>query len=300
MGLTSSDPFTSSGGQYVKLNDGRSVILRVCRADTVALDILGYNVIERLGDIVPGTVVYSESAMNMTLSDGRDPNSPFENYSFPVSAVVSDYFTGSVLDNEYGQMNVTEVFSTDLENRWVSNFMLDVEGPHDEVIRHLYETLNAKYKELTPVPDEIKVQYLDDILSEKLEKPRILLRIVSVFMLISLLISALGMFAICSYFTRQDGKSIAIKKVLGSGVRVIVRDYWVKFLILTAVASVTAVPVGYYIIGRYLDTYPFRISVGFWIFAVAVITAFVLTMVSIIGQVLSAANADPVKYLKTE
>lgn len=119
-------------------------------------------------------------------------------------------------------------------------------------------------------------------------------------MFVSLIISALGMFAMCTYFTNQNAKSIAIRKIMGGSIKEIVTKYMRLFIIMTAVASVIATPIAYFAAQRYLSTYPNRMELALWIFVFAIAVAFIITIASILGQILHAAKANPVNYLKSE
>ena len=142
--------------------------------------------------------------------------------------------------------------------------------------------------------------FVTDILSDGLSEVSARLSLVRVFMLLSLLLSVLGLTAMSSYYANESSKDIAIRKVFGSTVQDEIRKSVFEYLALLAVAAVIAVPIAVRLAVRLLEPYPYRISGYGWVFAVAVALATLIAFVSVLWQTLKAARTNPAVELKKE
>jgi putative ABC transport system permease protein len=120
------------------------------------------------------------------------------------------------------------------------------------------------------------------------------------FSILSLLIACLGLFGLTAYATQQRTKEIGIRKVLGASIPGIAGLLSKDFLKLVVVAFVIAVPIAWYAMYNWLQDFAYRITISWWVFAVAGIAAFVIAFLTISFQAVKAAMANPVKSLRTE
>ena len=93
---------------------------------------------------------------------------------------------------------------------------------------------------------------------------------------------------------------IAVRKVFGSTVRGETFKAVGEYMLLVAIACLIAVPVAVWLAGKYLEDFNYRISGYGWIFAVAVLIAFVISFASVLWQDLKAAKTNPAIELKKE
>jgi putative ABC transport system permease protein len=120
------------------------------------------------------------------------------------------------------------------------------------------------------------------------------------FSILSLLIACLGLFGLTAYATQQRTKEIGIRKVLGASIPGIAGLLSKDFLKLVVVAFVIAVPIAWYAMYNWLQDFAYRITISWWVFAVAGIAAFVIAFLTISFQAVKAAMANPVQSLRTE
>ena len=83
---------------------------------------------------------------------------------------------------------------------------------------------------------------------------------------------------------------------MGSIVLLLSRD----FLKLVLLAFLVASPIAWWGMTKWLEDFAYRISIGWWMFSVAAIIALIIAFVTISVQAIRAANANPVKNLRTE
>jgi len=88
--------------------------------------------------------------------------------------------------------------------------------------------------------------------------------------------------------------------VLGASVSVIVRKLSGDFLKLVLISTIIAIPAAWWAMNKWLDNYPYRITLSGWVFAIAGILVFVVALITMSFQVIKAAIANPVKSLRSE
>ncbi len=125
-------------------------------------------------------------------------------------------------------------------------------------------------------------------------------RIFITFAILAILIACLGLFGLVTYAAEQRTKEIGIRKVLGANVANIVTMISKDFLKLVLIASMIAFPVARWTMNKWLQDFAYRISIGWWVFAIAGASAIVIALITVSFQAIKAAIANPVKSLKTE
>jgi putative ABC transport system permease protein len=69
---------------------------------------------------------------------------------------------------------------------------------------------------------------------------------------------------------------------------------------LVGLAFLIAAPLAGLLMNKWLRDFSYRISIGWWIFALAAALAIAITMVTVGFRALRAAMANPIKSLRTE
>ena len=121
-----------------------------------------------------------------------------------------------------------------------------------------------------------------------------------IFTALAILISCLGLFGLTSFVAEQRTKEIGVRKVLGASVFNVWNMLSKDFLKLVIVSCFIAVPIAYYIMNGWLQEYPYRVILKWWIFALAMLGAMGVTVLTVSFQAIKAAKQNPVKSLRTE
>lgn len=124
--------------------------------------------------------------------------------------------------------------------------------------------------------------------------------LVRLFSLLCLLITNLGLLVFVSFVVKNRTREIAIRRVNGASVWQIVRLLNFSYIRWIGVAFVIAVPVGYYLLQKWLANFAYKTTLDWWIFAMAGGTVLILSVGLVSWQTWRAANANPVESLKTE
>ncbi len=123
-------------------------------------------------------------------------------------------------------------------------------------------------------------------------------KIIGSFSLIAILISALGMLAMATYYMRQRASEIAVRKVFGSTNREMLQKLIFSFLKMVAVAFVVAVPIIWYAMSEWLKGYAYHVSLHWSIFALAGGVAFLFALIAVFWQSYKATRANPILALR--
>jgi ABC-type antimicrobial peptide transport system permease subunit len=122
----------------------------------------------------------------------------------------------------------------------------------------------------------------------------------SLFAILTITISCLGLFGLSSYMAENRTREIGVRKVLGASVTEITRLLSKDFLVLVLVAFIIAAPLGYWAMYNWLQNYPYRIEITWWVFAMAGTFAVLIAFFTVSFQAVKAATTNPVKALRNE
>ena len=120
------------------------------------------------------------------------------------------------------------------------------------------------------------------------------------FAVFAILIACLGLFGLVTYAAEQRTKEIGIRKVLGARVGTIVVLLSRDFTRLVLIASLISFPLAWWAMNKWLGSFAYRVSIGWWVFVIAGALALGIALVTVSFQTIRAALANPVKSLKTE
>ena len=142
--------------------------------------------------------------------------------------------------------------------------------------------------------------FMDETLSNVYSAELRLQKAANLSTVLSLVIVILGVIGLLTLSIQRRMKEIAIRKVVGSGVAGIIRLFLREYLPVLVAAGVIASPLAWWIMHRWLENYATRISITVWPFFAASGSLAVVMIALIVTQTFTAANANPVKALKSE
>jgi putative ABC transport system permease protein len=127
-------------------------------------------------------------------------------------------------------------------------------------------------------------------------------RLFMLFTIIAIFIACLGLLGLASYTAEQRTKEIGIRKVLGASIDNILFKLSVEFMRWVLIANVIAWPIGWILMDAWLDNFAYRINwyEFIWVFPIATVISFVISLLTVTSQSLRAATTNPVNALKYE
>jgi len=122
----------------------------------------------------------------------------------------------------------------------------------------------------------------------------------SVFALIAVFISCLGLFGLAAYTAEHRTKEIGIRKVNGAKLIEIMTSLNKDFVKWVAIAFAIAAPVAYYAMHKWLENFAYKTELSWWIFALAGLLALGIALLTVSWQSWKAATRNPVESLRYE
>jgi len=150
-------------------------------------------------------------------------------------------------------------------------------------------------------PDEpFKFDFLDDTYNSLYKAEQQSSVLVTLFASIAILVSALGLLGLAAFAAEQKVKEIGIRKVLGASMKHIVSLLSIDFVKMVMIASLIAFPISWWAMNKWLQGFAYRIDISWWIFAGGAGIALLIALITVSGQSIKAAIANPVKSLRSE
>jgi putative ABC transport system permease protein len=125
-------------------------------------------------------------------------------------------------------------------------------------------------------------------------------KLITIFTLLALFISCLGLFGLAAFMTNRKVKEIGIRKVLGASVRSIAGLYSKEFTKWVVVANILAWPIAYLLVGMWLKNFAYRIPITPVPFLLSGATTLLIALVTVSSHAIRAAMANPVDSLRSE
>lgn len=154
----------------------------------------------------------------------------------------------------------------------------------------------SKYDDAAP----FEYKFLDDDYARMFQEEERTGKLATVFTVLALFISCLGIFGLASFTANQRTKEISIRKVLGATVFNVWKMLSQDFVRLVAVSILVASPLAYYFAYEWLQQYEYRIEISWWIFACTAVLAIVITLLTVSYQAVKAALINPINSLKSD
>ena len=145
-----------------------------------------------------------------------------------------------------------------------------------------------------------EAQYIEEMIEDGFADESRVLNIVLIFTLLSILVSALGLFAMSSYYMQQEIRSVSVKKVFGADYSGVLKELVLSFMKMVGIAFVIGVPIAWFIMSRWLSGYGHRINLYWWIFVVAGLIVALIAIASVLYQSIKTARTNPAESLKKE
>jgi len=142
--------------------------------------------------------------------------------------------------------------------------------------------------------------FLDQDFARNYEKDKRASSIVSYFTIIAILIACLGLFGLAAFSAEQRTREIGIRKVLGASVPNVTALLSGDFMKLVFIAILIASPLAWYVMNKWLEAFAFKITISWWMFALAGTVAILIALITVSFVAIKAAVANPVKSLRTE
>ena len=142
--------------------------------------------------------------------------------------------------------------------------------------------------------------FMDDSFNSTYQAEQRLGRVFITFTILSIFIACLGLFGLAAFNAEKRIKEIGIRKVMGASAGQITYRLSIDFLRLVGISVFISLPLGWYVMNKWLEDFSYRVEIGWWVFALAAVLAVAIAIITVSYQSIKAALTSPVKSLRSE
>ncbi len=227
----------------------------------------------------------------------------------PQNAIGKTFVRGKLTDGKKGQIiGVVKDFNFNALSNPMEPLVMDVNPPRFTEFAisiradHVQETIEDIKKAWEKIfPERVfEYSFLDRDIDAQYKDKENFGRMTGWFAGIAILLSCSGLFSLALFMAVKRAREIGIRKVLGAGIPGIVGLLSVDFIKIVLLASLIAVPAGYWLMHQWLQQFAYHITLPWTVFLAAPLLALLLTFITVGFQSVRAAWANPVNTLRSE
>ena len=300
IGRSSGVPGSINMGQYSTTRDGQDILYKLIRMDSTAFSMFGFEILEDFHVPQFNSVWFSDKSFTATGfdSDYHDISGTLNGRTKgceQVAGVFKSFPTNNANIGKEDYAIVSLMRSEDIPFAgWVIETTPDRKAAKAQIMEAYDNCIKGKqiYGSLA--------FWVDENIAEAWKPARNNMRLVEIFMLLSIIIALLGLVAMSTYYADEKSRDIAVRKVFGGTVDKEAQRTIREYMVLVGIACVIGIPIAVYAAQEYLKDFIYRLEGYWWIFVVAVLLTGLIAFVSVIWQVLKAAKTNPAIELKKE
>ena len=224
----------------------------------------------------------------------------------------TDAVVGTIISSGGDQLTIIGVIDDFIYN--------DMYSPGDPLLMYVDTSdvsfLTIRIKEGAKLPEAIskiegvmksanpgfpfEYRFVDEQFNKHFQTETLIGKLASVFAILAIFISCLGLFGLAAYTAEKRTKEIGIRKVLGASTQGLAALLSKDFLKLVGISCLIAFPVAWWLMHNWLQEYNYRIHISWVIFLVAGVTALLIALLTVSFQAVKTAIRNPVQSLRTE
>lgn len=291
--FTAGSPIDGGNNQTISdyAHTGKQISFQQFRVDSNFFKILNIEVIPSGAAYDPKGVWLNETAVKAIGDEGMPREFAHYEEKRPVLGIVKDFHVNS-LEEEIDPVIIQPLPAEE----WSWTILVKV-GPEDPAgtFDRIKETY-SRFIEYVP----FESGFMDQTINAWYEDSARTARLIGYFSVLAIILCMMGILAMATYFTQQRIKEIGIRRVNGATIREVLQMLMNSFMKWILLAFVVACPVAWYIMSRWLEDFPYRTGLSWWLFAGAGAVAFLVASLMVIWQSVKAASSNPVEALKSE
>jgi putative ABC transport system permease protein len=292
--FTTGDPIDAGNNRTSRNEDGTTVSFQLFESDSLFFPILGIEKVYETGIRADSAVWINQTAARLlNLAPDADRFQLEGQPPITLAGIVKDFHIRR-LEMEIGPVMIERLeepgggFKT---SPWSILVKIDSPDPGET-----YRQVQSAYLDYNG-GEPSESGFVDATIDGWYDEQERTGAMIAYFSVLAILISAMGLLAMATYFMRQRARDIAVRKVFGAANGEVLNRLVFSFLKIVGVSFVIAVPVIWYAMSRWLQTFAYHIPLSWTIFAMAGILAAAIAFTAVFWQSWRAANANPVKTL---
>ncbi len=300
IGRSSGVPGSINMGQYSTTREGQDILYMLIRLDSTAFSMFGFEILEDFHAPQFNSVWFSDKSFAATGfdTDYHDISGTLSRRTKgceQVAGVFKSFPTNNANMGEEDYAIVSLMRSDDIPFAgWVIETTPDRKAAKAQIMDAYENYIKGKqnYGNLA--------FWIDENIAEAWRPARNNMRLVEIFMLLSIIIALLGLVAMSTYYADEKSRDIAVRKVFGGTMDTEAWRTIREYMVLVGIACIIGIPIAVYAAQEYLKDFIYRLEGYWWIFVVAVLLTGLIAFVSVIWQVLKSAKTNPAIELKKE
>jgi putative ABC transport system permease protein len=213
-----------------------------------------------------------------------------DNEKYTVIGVVKDYHFQPL-----GQKIGPQLFTMKPGNAYGKALIKIKAGTAAASLKHIEQAFKRNF----PI-NPYSYVFMNDVNLNNYQKEAKWKQIMLFSAILTIFISCIGLFGLSVLSAEKRTKEIGIRKVLGASVNSVVAVLSKDFIKLVLIALLIAIPLEWFVANKWLENYPYRITLSWQMFAIAGMLVLAIALVTVSFQAIKAAVANPVRSLRSE
>ncbi len=281
-------------GKWDGNTDNKKLKFHMMQVDDNYVDLLGMEIVEGrqlLKGPARAEVVLNEAAVNMMeISDPVGKSIWRNDTQYQIVGLVKDFHFRKLKDE------VQPVFIFQQDERWTQRIFVKLEPGNNFRLTDRIAAIVSKHEPDYPV----NYIFLDEEVDRYYEEERRLSKLINTATILSIIISAIGLFSLTAFAARKKSKEIGIRKAHGASSSGLLLMLQRQFGSLVIISSLIALPAAYYIINRWLESYAYHIKIEPVYFVITFLIIAAIASLTIMFHTLRTARLNPADTLRDE
>jgi len=273
---------------------GKSLMFFMMQVDDGYLDLLDIKLTEgrqfNTGSINTEVIVNETAVKQLEMTEPLGKTIWMNEVRYTIIGVVKDFNFHKLKDD------INPVFIYKNKDWWLKRIFVKLEpGNHFQIVGKIVEIVN------NAIPGfPVSYKFLDQEVDRYYDDERRLGTLINAATFLSIVISCIGLFSLTAFTIRKKRKEIGIRKAYGATAASILFMLQKDFSKLILIASVIALPAGYYIIKQWLHSYAYHIDLNPFYFLVTIFVIVMIAALTLVFHTLRAANLNPSDTLRNQ
>ena len=274
--------------------EGKTLSFQIFLCDSVFTDLLGIKLKKDNRLATPYKNYINRQALNELGLNEDAKDFFYAEEMIPLAGIIEDVKIGNVLTDQHPlRIQIAKPF----ENFIPWNVLIKINGDEQQAltdIKKVYEKIYSK----EAADATFEIPFLRQQIEDDFEKQKALSIILTIFALIAIMISMLGLMAMSTFYVRQRATDIAVHKVMGGRSMEVLTKLVRTFMLYVLIAAALSIPIIYYVMNDWLSQFSYRISIYWWIYVASALLAILICFISVVTQCNKASNTNPINSLK--
>jgi len=243
----------------------------------------------RFGSDSTNVLINEEAARKMGMDNPVGEKLMFWDEEYTIIGLMSDFHSANLRN---GLEPLILMFNTD----YTRMTMVRIKSDNTPATLNEMRAVYANFESRIP----LDYRFMDEFYASLYKRESTVSTLSQWFAGFAIFISCLGLLGLASFTAEQRSREIGIRKVMGASVPGLIALQTSSFARLVIIASLISIPITFYLVSSWLESFAFKIQIDSITFIVAGVSIFVVAMLTVLWQCLRAALVNPVDVLKYE